>query len=360
MKHEILAPGIEIYCADCLDVMRDMPDGSINLIATDPPYNIGKANWDKIPDYVEWCGKWMLECQRALADNGSFYFFHNDMEQVADLMLWIRENTDFVFKQFIVWNKRFDGYRNQIHALLHSDDIRNYPKMAEYILFYTLQDETGLTQIYSDRDCFVPIKEYLRSEKQKSGLTSKEFNYIFSDYTNKEGCLDRSVIEHYWQDSQWAFPTKDIYENVLRSTGFFRREYEDLRREYEDLRREYEDLRREYEDLRYTFNNQKTHHSVWNYEIAGRNGHITPKPVELIKNIIVHSSNEGDVVVDNFLGSGTTGVACVQTGRNFIGIEIDPDYYEIAKKRILEALAQPRLFDAPAEQEKINQQSFLE
>ena len=65
------------------------------------------------------------------------------------------------------------------------------------------------------------------------------------------------------------------------------------------------------------------------------------------------------MVLDFTMGSGTTGVACVQTGRRFIGIEIDPGYYEIAKRRILEALAQPRLFDAPAQDEAASQKGLL-
>ena len=141
-------------------------------------------------------------------------------------------------------------------------------------------------------------------------------------------------------------PTEETYNKLAKlpiNNEFVRREYEDLRREYEDLRREYEDLRREYEDLRYTFNNQKTHHSVWNYDIAPKFGHITPKPIELMKNIINHSSNENMTVLDPFMGSGTTGVACVQTGRNFIGIEIDPGYFKIAEKRIHDAEMQMRL-----------------
>jgi site-specific DNA-methyltransferase (adenine-specific) len=54
-------------------------------------------------------------------------------------------------------------------------------------------------------------------------------------------------------------------------------------------------------------------------------------------------TNEGDTILDPFMGSGTTGVACVQTGRNFIGIEIEPKYFEIAEKRIAEAQLQMRL-----------------
>jgi len=92
------------------------------------------------------------------------------------------------------------------------------------------------------------------------------------------------------------------YEYLREEYEYLREEYEDLREEYEDLREEYEDLREEYEDLRFTFNNQKTHHSVWNYEIAKKQGHITPKPVVMMENIIKHSSKEGDVVLGLFYG----------------------------------------------------------
>ena len=113
--------------------------------------------------------------------------------------------------------------------------------------------------------------------------------------------------------------------------------YEELRQEYEELRQEYEELRQEYESLRYTFNNLKEHHSVMNYEIAKKQGHITPKPVDLLEYIIKTSSNEGDIILDCFMGSGSTGVACMNTGRKFIGIELDNNYFNIAKQRIEEA-----------------------
>ena len=62
--------------------------------------------------------------------------------------------------------------------------------------------------------------------------------------------------------------------------------------------------------------------------------HPTIKPLDIIQNITINSSEEGATVLDPFMGSGTTGVACLNTGRKFIGIEIDKDYFEIAKKRI--------------------------
>jgi DNA modification methylase len=71
--------------------------------------------------------------------------------------------------------------------------------------------------------------------------------------------------------------------------------------------------------------------------------HPTQKPLSLMKWCLELFSNPGDTILDPFMGSGTTGVACVQTGRNFIGIEIDPGYFEIAKKRIEQAQLQIRM-----------------
>jgi DNA modification methylase len=71
--------------------------------------------------------------------------------------------------------------------------------------------------------------------------------------------------------------------------------------------------------------------------------HPTQKPLELMKWVLENYTNEGDTILDPFMGSGTTGVACVQTNRNFIGIEISEEYFRIAEKRIAEAQMQPRL-----------------
>ena len=115
---------MKLLHGDCLELMKDIPDKSIDLIVNDPPYNIKKAEWDNIKNYIEWCGKWLLECQRVLKDNGSFYFFHNDFLQIVDLQKWISENTRFIFKQFIVWNKRFEGYHNQLNAVVDCEGVK--------------------------------------------------------------------------------------------------------------------------------------------------------------------------------------------------------------------------------------------
>ena len=71
--------------------------------------------------------------------------------------------------------------------------------------------------------------------------------------------------------------------------------------------------------------------------------HPCPRPYEQVEYVIRLATRPGDTILDPFMGSGTTGVACVQTGRNFIGIEIDPGYFEIAKKRIEQERLQSRI-----------------
>jgi site-specific DNA-methyltransferase (adenine-specific) len=103
---------------------------------------------------------------------------------------------------------------------------------------------------------------------------------------------------------------------------------------------------------------------VW-VEPIGKNGcftkgqeHPTQKPVDLCSWLILKSTDIGDLVLDPFMGSGTTGVACVRTGRRFIGIEIDPTYFAIAQRRIAEAQLQPQLF--AAQDAAVFQPSMLE
>ena len=69
-------------------------------------------------------------------------------------------------------------------------------------------------------------------------------------------------------------------------------------------------------------------------EVQKKRLHPTEKPVELLKYLIEIYTNEGETVLDNRMGSGSTGVACVNTNRNFIGIELDEKYFNIAKERI--------------------------
>ena len=85
-------------------------------------------------------------------------------------------------------------------------------------------------------------------------------------------------------------------------------------------------------------------HAFWSVPKAGSFGHPTEKPVPLFSAWVRDFSDPGETVLDPFMGSGTTGVACVKLGRKFIGIEIEPKYFDIACRRIEAAYSQPDLF----------------
>jgi len=93
-------------------------------------------------------------------------------------------------------------------------------------------------------------------------------------------------------------------------------------------------------------------------EVGEGSLHPTQKPVFIMSYLINTFTKVGDTIFDPFMGSGTTGVAAIQLGRNFIGCEIDPDYFAIAEKRIKEATLQPQLFKQ--ETPKATQENFLD
>ncbi len=118
---------------------------------------------------------------------------------------------------------------------------------------------------------------------------------------------------------------------------------------------------RDFADCEFAWTNQDSNARLKTMRPMNMDGgkvHPTQKPIAIMKwciNYIPHS----DLIMDPFMGSGSTGVACVQMGRKFIGIELDPDYFEIACKRIEEAYRQPDIFIEQTQKEELKQDSLL-
>jgi len=103
------AENIKLIMGDALQMLTHAEDKSIQTVCIDPPYNIGKDTWDNINNYIEWLTSIVQILETKMKDNGSMFIFHNDMEQISELMVSIKKNTKLIFKQMIVWNKRFDS-----------------------------------------------------------------------------------------------------------------------------------------------------------------------------------------------------------------------------------------------------------
>ena len=326
-------PNIELHNMDCLEFMRTMPDKSVDAVITDPPYyKVADAEWDKKwktrEDFIDWLELASIQWRRILKDNGSLYVFADDkMAAYVQVML----DKRFLLLNHLVWNKARTSF-----AATYSKGFRSYAPTTERILFYSAQyDPTGWETVKLDMNNFVSLREYFRKYQEAMGLSKIE---IIQRVGQKADHCFR------WGSTQWDLPTPETYAELAKipsNHGFVRREYEDLRREYEDLRREYEDLRR-------PFNADENSLEVLEGAPVRGNentSHPTTKPIWIMKEFVTRSTNPDMTVLDCFMGSGTTGVACVQTGRNFIGCEIDPTYFAIAEKRIRDAQQQPNLFE---------------
>ena len=325
-----IGKSIRLFQGDCLEIMPNIPNNSIDLVFVDPPYNIKKAEWDSIENYQAWCELWVAECSRVLKPNGAFWVSHSEPLVLTDISKSIR-NKGRALINWITWDKY-----NNVGALQGFLDgytlikgLRSFQWMSEYLIYHADEGE-WIRQCDKERGfIFEPLRKYLSDERKGAAVDKADCN-VACGFSHSAGGM---ASRHYFSRSQWCLPTRDHYkalQALFNPTGG--RKY--LRREYEDLRREYEDLRREYEDLRYTFNNPGKMSSVWQIPPARANGHPTPKPEELLKRIIKSTSNKRDIILDPMMGSGTTGKMAKILNRAFVGIEKDPEYFEIAKKRI--------------------------
>jgi site-specific DNA-methyltransferase (adenine-specific) len=221
---------INLMNGDCLELMKSIPDGSVDLILTDPPYNIARANnfssmgragidfgeWDKGADLFSYIN----EAYRVLNKNGSFIVF-NDWKNLGDIS-----------------------------------------RYAEQLGFVT--------------------KDMLRLEKSNPMPRNRDRRYI-TDY--------ECAIWFTMPKSKWTFNRQDD-----------------------------------------KYQRPKFVHSI------DKGLHPTQKSLGLMTDLIKIHTNEGDVVLDMFAGSMTTGVACINTNRKGIMIEKDPHYFKVGKKRINDAM----------------------
>ena len=225
-------------------------------------------------------------------------------------------------------NKAIPNLPFNYRAIWLKDTLGSFMRSKSALLYRT--EDILIFSKNHDTEDLHPLRNYLKECKIKSGMTNKQFNTLFSEFYNKQGCRDRSVLEHYWAASQFTMPTEEIYKMILQPTGFFPKPYEELKEIDDHFKNEYASTFNLWEGNKYKSN-------ILKYKKDYDGYHPTQKPVLLLEDLIKTFSNENDLVVDLTMGSGSTGVACVNTNRNFIGIELDEGYFKIAEKRIREA-----------------------
>lgn len=241
------------------------------------------------------------------------YFWHNDIAQIAELLQGIKKETNLEFISFCIWDKG-DGYRAK-HWHKRDPKGKTAPRSWFNICEYCIH-----------------LKNWYKKEIERLGLTKGQIEEAYTKATGKKPYM----LRHYFNDNQFEIPTREVYEAVYIPSGF---------KYISDEIRDYEALRQDYEALRPYHRCDAMHCNIWHEPPVPANNryHTCQKPIKLLERIIRVSSRPNDIIIDPFMGSGSTGVAAIKAGRKFIGIEMDQGYFKIAQKRIQEEMDQYRL-----------------
>lgn len=237
---------IDLRLGDCLEIMKDIPDGSVDMVLADPPYGTTACKWDTvIPFEPMW-----EQLKRITKKNGAIVLFGSEPFSSALRMSNIKN-----YKYDWIWVKNLKT--GNLNA-------RKMPMGGHEII----------SVFYNKPPTYNPQKRK-RTNEVKSGNKKNSRTSVYGN--QREDYLDRQ--------SEWINP-----DTVIK-------------------------------------------HIKCVHNSSGK-VHPTQKPVALMEYLIKTYTNEGETVLDFTMGSGTTGVACLNTNRKFIGIEKDQAYFDIAKQRV--------------------------
>lgn len=249
-----------IFNEDCVAFLKSIKSESVDTIFADPPYNIGKADWDDLgtqDEYIDWSVRWISEASRILKPTGTLYIC-GFTEILADLR---RPSMKFFEKcHWLIW-----AYDNK--ANLRDDWGRSH----ESILCLR---KTGDFTFNTD-DVRIPYNAHTRKypKRNQSGKTSQFYN--------------EKTAKTTWEPNPRGAKPKDVINIPTTCNG-----------------------------------------------MAEKTKHPTQKPEELVRRLILASSNVGELVVDPFSGSGTTAVVCTQLSRQFLVNDQNKEYNKWADERI--------------------------
>lgn len=300
-----------LMLGDCLERMKEIPDGSVDMVLTDPPYGImkGITNQKGLEGHLEWDvaiepARFMAECNRIMRPNASMVLFSQE-PYTSRLIAGAHGCIPFAYR--MVWVK--DHFANALNSkkapVSYTEDVCVFVKAFDSLLGH-------------------PLKPWLDAELAEARMTRKEAVQRWG-----------SNASHYFTDGrQFRIPSAEKLEIMQRDTGRFQLAYSEMKSVSDEFRAE---TRRRFPKVFNLPPGQKYKSNVLEYRKDYSGHHPTQKPVALLEDLILTYTNEGDTVLDFTMGSGSTGVACVNTNRAFIGIELDQGYFDIAKQRIEDA-----------------------
>lgn len=276
--------------------MRQLvPDESIDLVIADPPYFkvVGQKwdyKWRTEDDYLAWSKVWIGEASRSLRKGGTFYIF--GYFRILCRLLPILEASGLELRQQLVVNKGLQAVSGRA-----TKSYKMFPNVTESILF-----------LYKDPKPYV--KAFLKKRQSELGLSAREINQRLGVKSNGGGMWSIYTGENVCKQ----LPTEEIWRRLQTILQF-------------DL---------PYASIGQTYNPLMGLTDVWddiNFHSEDR-CHPTQKPQKVIERLILASSNEGDIVLDPFMGGGSTAVACIANRRKYVGFETEKEYFDKSLERL--------------------------
>ena len=313
---------IDLRCGDCLELMKDIPSGSVDLVLTDPPYGTMKgapiSSWKARNDCAEWdttidTEKMFSEISRVLRRNGKAVLFCQE-PYTSHLITNVPPSMLFCYRG--IWLKNCSGNSMMAKTAMIS--------LFEDFCVFVNKNSGGLMNKCVEKISdvvfgvgFHKFAEIMCGEGRYKDIASARNNLCKKVYIECRNEYDKNFFDepmYRYLQTQIEMPyTFDEYFAIVA-------EYKEKTKSVFNL-----------------WQGGKSKSNVLEYKKDNDGYHPTQKPVALLEDLIQTYSNDGNTVLDFTMGSGSTGVACVNTGRNFIGIELDQGYFEIAQKRIEEA-----------------------
>lgn len=295
---------VRLVCGDALATLRTLPDGCVDLVLTDPPYfQCIDADWDNqwetADDYLAWVGDLCREWKRVLRPSGSLYLFAS-AQMAARVECKVGETFHVLNR--IVWRK---GPVVTREGKIERALLRSYFPVTETIIFA----ECG------------QLGDTLRTARRGAGISSNDAGRLFPSRTGGPTGAVRN-----WELGLNT-PSREQYDRL--ATLYPLPPYEWAVRPFDAT--------------------TGPHIDVWEADgipFRKEGSHPCEKPVPMLRHMIRQSTRPGAVVMDCFLGSGSTGVASAAEGRRFVGIELDPGHFQTATNRINAALGVGSLFAA--------------
>ena len=334
-----------LYCGDSLkmaDVQKATGGQRADLVFTDPPYGMGKES-DGVQndnqnqnDLLEFNKQWIALSFDILKENGSWYCWGID-EPLMDIYAFILRPmiaaNKITFRNYITWAK---------HSAfgVNSDLMRSYPRETEKCLFVMCGVEGFNNNKDHFNDAYQAMLDYMIGEAQKVGLKAKQLTEItgvqmWGHWFSKSQFTP--IPEWHYKKLQQAFKGRAFslsHEQVMKLRNKPSAEYQNMKAEAMELRAFFDN----------THNDSEEHEimtDVWRFPITNMSerddagGHATPKPIALCERAILSSSRPGELVVDFFGGSGSTLIACENTGRNCAMLELEPKWCDVIVRRYI-------------------------